>query len=205
MSGYDTRSAAQAEDLTRGPTPQTRHPDGALDEVKDTTQGPTPETRGTMRDTDAVPGASGQPMTDPTTRAGTADAPPPAPHANPSSHDAITRSEEELQVGTRQEEAGRATLRKTVETEHVTQTVPLEHEEAVITREPIADSHADAQIGEQSLDIDLTEEVVDVQKHVVPKERIRLDKDVEMEEREVSADLRTERVEVEHDPGLERR
>ena len=112
MSDYDTRRATEAEDLTRGPTPQTRHPDGALDEVKDTTQGPTPETRGTLRDTDAVPGAAGQPMTDPTTRAGAGQAPPPA-DADPSRGDAITRSEEELQVSTRQEEAGRATLRKT--------------------------------------------------------------------------------------------
>lgn len=57
------------EDLTRGPTPETRHPDGALDREADLTQGPTPVIRETMRATSDDPGAAGQPEMDQRTRA----------------------------------------------------------------------------------------------------------------------------------------
>ena len=43
--------------------------------------------------------------------------------------DAMTRSEEELRVGTTQREAGRARLRKHVVTDQVQQTVPVQREE----------------------------------------------------------------------------
>lgn len=56
------------EDLSRGPTPETRHPDGARDLETDITQGPTPETREALRATGADPGAAGQPGSDPRTR-----------------------------------------------------------------------------------------------------------------------------------------
>src|SRR4051794_7088762 len=50
----------------------------------------------------------------------------PAGHdtSGPNTDDAMTRSEEELRVGKTSEEAGRARLRKWVETEHAAQTVP---------------------------------------------------------------------------------
>jgi hypothetical protein len=61
------------EDLSRGPTPETRHPDGSEtggdDDIRDTTQGPTPETRQVMRATDDDPAAAGQPDADLRTRA----------------------------------------------------------------------------------------------------------------------------------------
>lgn len=75
------------EDLSRGPTPETRHPAGHVegtdfaegdspvgetggdDDVRDTTQGPTPETRQTMRATDDDDAAAGQPDADLETRA----------------------------------------------------------------------------------------------------------------------------------------
>lgn len=38
------------EDLTRGPTPETRHPDATVDVDADTSQGPTPETRVRVRE-----------------------------------------------------------------------------------------------------------------------------------------------------------
>jgi hypothetical protein len=63
------------EDLSRGPTPQTRHTDDdiakgdpGVDDLRDTTQGPTPETRRTMRATEDAPAAAGQPGSDPNTR-----------------------------------------------------------------------------------------------------------------------------------------
>jgi len=56
------------EDLSRGPTPETRHPHGGVDDLRDTTQGPTPEAREAMRASEADPAAFGQPEMDPGTR-----------------------------------------------------------------------------------------------------------------------------------------
>lgn len=213
MSKQKTRDPSRlaGEDLSKGPTPETRHPDGGLDDVEDTTQGPTPETRRADRSV-GDPSASGQPTSDPKTRGerggdqdqvgyrGEDRDDRAGREPRSATGDTMTRSEEELAVGTRREESGRATMRKTVETERVSQTVPVEHEEARVTREPIANGEGGgAQIGEQTIDMDLEEEVVDVDKRVVAKERLRLDKDVETEQRTVEADLRTERVEVEGD------
>ena len=58
--------------------------------------------------------------------------------------DAMTRSEEELKVGTERRETGRARLRKYVVTEEVQQTVPVQREEVRLEREPITDANVDA-------------------------------------------------------------
>jgi hypothetical protein len=70
----DTRmSDLKGEDLTKGPTPQTRHPEGKPDDITDTTEGPTPETREADRRAEAEAGqrphAAGQPESDEATRA----------------------------------------------------------------------------------------------------------------------------------------
>ncbi len=59
------------EDLSRGPTPQTRHPYGGRDLEADTSQGPTPEVRGALRAGDAdhpddlrTTGGAGMPVGD---------------------------------------------------------------------------------------------------------------------------------------------
>jgi hypothetical protein len=63
----------RGEDLSKGPTPQTRHPEGGGDDVTDTTEGPTPETRKADRaaevDKEGEATASGQPKADAGTRA----------------------------------------------------------------------------------------------------------------------------------------
>jgi hypothetical protein len=56
------------EDLSRGPTPRTRHPEGGRDDVRDTTQGPTPEIRRAFRVEDADDRAAGEPGLDRPTR-----------------------------------------------------------------------------------------------------------------------------------------
>jgi hypothetical protein len=56
------------EDLSRGPTPRTRHPEGGRDDVRDTTQGPTPEIRRAFRVEDADDRAAGEPALDRPTR-----------------------------------------------------------------------------------------------------------------------------------------
>jgi uncharacterized protein (TIGR02271 family) len=121
--------------------------------------------------------------------------------SGPATDDAMTRSEEELSVGTREREAGRARLRKYVVTDEVTETVPVKREEVRLEREPITDANVgDAMSGpdlsEEEHEVVLHEEEVVAEKRVVPKERVRLDKDVEVEERTVSEDVSREEIEV---------
>ncbi len=115
--------------------------------------------------------------------------------------DAMTRSEEELRVGTTERETGRARLRKHVVTEQVEQTVPVRREAVRIEREPITDANAgDAldgpAISEEEHEVVLYEEQVVVDKRAVPKERVRLGKDTVTDQREVSEGVRTEQVEL---------
>jgi uncharacterized protein (TIGR02271 family) len=123
--------------------------------------------------------------------------------------DAMTRSEEELRVGTRQREAGRARLRKWVETEHVETTVPVAREEVRIEREPITDTNVDRALQGQEIsegvhEVTLMEEEAVAGTQVVPKERVRLDTETVVEEQQVGADLRQERIEAEVDPDIRR-
>jgi stress response protein YsnF len=62
--------ASGGEDLSRGPTPETRHAEGGLDDVRDTTEGPTPEIRRAERLAKGGQAqAAGEPRLDPRTRA----------------------------------------------------------------------------------------------------------------------------------------
>jgi uncharacterized protein (TIGR02271 family) len=113
----------------------------------------------------------------------------------------MTRSEEELRIGTTTRESGRARLRKYVVTEHVTQTVPVQREEVRIEREPITDANRDealsgAGISEEEHEVVLHEEQPVVEKRTVPKERVRLDTDTVTDEREISEEVRKERIEA---------
>jgi uncharacterized protein (TIGR02271 family) len=124
--------------------------------------------------------------------------------SGPTTDDAMTRSEEELAVGTQRRETGRARLRKYVETENVQQTVPVQREQVRVEREPITDANRDAaldgpDISEEEHEVTLHTEEPVVEKRTVPKERIRLDKDVHTDEETVSEDVRRERVEAEGD------
>ncbi|MGI8579017.1 MAG: DUF2382 domain-containing protein [Solirubrobacteraceae bacterium] len=127
--------------------------------------------------------------------------------SGPSTDDAMTRSEEELSVGTRNTEVGRARLKKHVVTEMVTKTVPVQREEVRIEREPITDANAgDAHdgpaISEEEHEVTLHAEEPVVEKNVVAKERVRLEKDTVTDEHEVSEEVRKER--IEHEGGRDR-
>ena len=135
---------------------------------------------------------------------GGAPAPQAAPTAPTGGDDAMTRSEEELEVGTTRREAGRARLRKWVETEHVETTVPVAREEVRVEREPITEGNIDRalrgpEISEGVHEVVLTEEEVVANTEVVPKERVRLETETVVEEQRVQADLRKEHIEVEGD------
>jgi uncharacterized protein (TIGR02271 family) len=116
----------------------------------------------------------------------------------------MTRSEEELHVGTADREAGRVRLRKYVVEDEVTKTVPVRREEVRVEREPITDSNVDAatsgpEISSEEHEVVLRAEEVVAEKRAVPKERVRLDKDVQTEERQVSETLRKEQIDVDED------
>ncbi|MBV9536611.1 MAG: PRC and DUF2382 domain-containing protein [Solirubrobacterales bacterium] len=118
--------------------------------------------------------------------------------------DAMTRSEEELRVGTAARERGRVRLRKYVVTEHVQQTVPVRREEVRLEREPITDENVDEamsgpEISEAEHEVVLHEEEPVVEKRAVPKERVRLEKETVTDEAEVSEEVRKERIEPEGD------
>ncbi|WP_104181571.1 DUF2382 domain-containing protein [Arthrobacter sp. B0490] len=122
--------------------------------------------------------------------------------SGPTTDDAMTRSEEQLHVGTERREAGRARLRKYVVTENVTQTVPVSREEVRVEREPITDANrGDAfdgpAISEEEHEVVLHAERPVVEKEAVPVERVRLDKETVTENETVSSDVRKEEIEIE--------
>jgi len=122
--------------------------------------------------------------------------------SGPNTDSAMTRSEEQLHVGTETRETGRARLRKYIVTENVTKTVPVSREEVRIEREPITDANRDdatsgADLTTEEHDVVLNEERVVVDKETVPVERVRVDKDTVTEEQHVDETVRKEQVELE--------
>jgi uncharacterized protein (TIGR02271 family) len=119
--------------------------------------------------------------------------------SEPTTDDAMTRSEEELRVGTTQRERGRVRLRKYVTTEHVEQSVPVRRERVRVEREPITDANLDAatsgpDISEEEHEVVLREEEPVVEKRVVPRERVRLGKDTVTGEERVAEEVRKEQI-----------
>ncbi|TNB74277.1 DUF2382 domain-containing protein [Arthrobacter sp. BB-1] len=121
--------------------------------------------------------------------------------SGPTTDDAMTRSEEQLHVGTEREAAGRARLRKYVTTENVTKTVPVQREEVRLEREPITDANRGAalngpDISEEEHEVILHEERPVVQKEAVPVERVRLDKEVVQDDVTVNEEVRKEHIDA---------
>jgi uncharacterized protein (TIGR02271 family) len=124
--------------------------------------------------------------------------------SGPTTDNAMTLSEERLNVGTTSQESGRARLRKYVVTENVTQTVPVSHEEVRLEREPITDANIGnamdgPAISEEEHEVTLHAETPVVQKEAVPVERVRLDKTTVTEQTQVTEGVRKEEVELEGD------
>src|SRR5918992_1036941 len=130
---------------------------------------------------------------------GTPDSPGDTTEGTPT----VTRSEEELRVGKRETEAGGLRLHKWVETEQVEVPGDLRREKARVTREPVDGSVSDQEIGAEQIEVTLREEKPVVEKETVAKERIRVDKEVEMGKETVRDELRKERVDVD-DEGRRR-
>ena len=121
--------------------------------------------------------------------------------SGPTTDDAMTRSEEQLHVGTEQREAGRARLRKYVVTEQQTVNVPVSHEEVRLERESITDGNVGAAmdgpaISEEEHEVVLTEERVVVDKEAVPVERVKLGKETVTENQAVTEEVRKEQIDL---------
>ncbi len=130
--------------------------------------------------------------------------------SGPETDDAMTRSEEQLDVNKRTRQAGTARLRKWIETEDVEIRVPVRREKARMVTEPITDANRDRAMSGGDLttgehEVVLSEEVVDVDKRVVPKERVRLETETETDEVAVDDTVRKERIDFEHDESRGRR
>jgi uncharacterized protein (TIGR02271 family) len=118
--------------------------------------------------------------------------------------DAMTRSEERLDVGTEKVAAGRARLRKYIVTENVTQTVPVSREEVRLEREPVTESnrgHAlqGPDLTESEHEVTLHAEQPVIDKRVEPVERVRLGKETVTEQQQVSEDVRREEIDLQGD------
>jgi uncharacterized protein (TIGR02271 family) len=116
---------------------------------------------------------------------------------------AVTRSEEELEVDTKQVPRGQAGVRKRVVTEQQHRTVPVEREELRVQREPIpaGEGDGDAQVSADERTIELREEQPVVDKRVVPKERVRIGKEIVRDQEHISEPVRKEEVEVDQPDG----
>ena len=151
-------------------------------------------TRGT--DTDATAGRTGEGFTGDATRGAGHDT------SGPNTDDAMTRSEERVDIGTEKVATGKARLRKYVVTENVTKTVPVTHEEVRVEREPITDANrgealSGGDLTSEEHEVELTEERVVVNKETVPVERVRLGTETVTEEQQVDEEVRKEQIETE--------
>jgi uncharacterized protein (TIGR02271 family) len=121
--------------------------------------------------------------------------------SGPTTDNAMTRSEEQLNVGTRSEEVGRARLRKYVVTENVTETVPVSRDEIRVEREPITDANIGnamdgPAISEEEHEVTLRAETPVVEKEAVPVERVRLDKQTVTDHETVTEGVRKEQIDL---------
>jgi uncharacterized protein (TIGR02271 family) len=161
---------------------------------------------GTGTDVDSGTGTTGRTGTD-TNPQGTVG----HDTSGPTTDAAMTRSEEQLRVGTEQVETGRARLRKFVVTENVTTTVPVSREEVRIEREPITDANlGDAldgpAISEEEHEVVLHAERPVVAKEAVPVERVRLDTQTVTDQETVTDSVRKEQIQADTEdaPGRHR-
>ena len=117
----------------------------------------------------------------------------------------LTRSEEQLKVGTQRVEAGRARMRKYVVTEQQTVTVPVSHDEVRIVREPLQPGEftSEATIGEDVIEVAMMQDKVLVDKQVVGVEKVKLATQTVTEQQHVTEQVRKEQIEVLDDTAID--
>lgn len=123
----------------------------------------------------------------------------------------IALSQEQLNVGKRQVQAGDVQLRKVVRTEHQEVPVELRREDIEIERVPASEMSTSGTTGqafeEQTIDVPLMEEEPVVEKEARVTGGVRVTKDVETQTQTVGGDVRSEDVEIdgENTDGLDNR
>ena len=128
--------------------------------------------------------------------------------SGPTTDEAMTRSEEQLRVGTESREVGRARLRKHVVTEHQQVRVPVSREEVTLEREPVTDANRGnaydgPAISEEEHEVTLHAERPVVDTEAVAVERVRLGKETVTENETVGGEVRKEEIELDTgDRGL---
>ena len=123
-----------------------------------------------------------------------------------SDHESIVRREEELHVGTERVESGRLRIRKHVVTDHETVTVPVEREEVEIVREPLDGTSTGTRgdLGDDEIEVTLTEERPVVDKRVVDAERIGVDRRTVVDNETVQADVAREEIDIDREGDTRR-
>jgi len=126
--------------------------------------------------------------------------------SGPTTDTAMTRSEEQLRVGTQTRETGRARLRKHVVTEHQQVTVPVSHEEVTLQREPITeDNRGEAYdgpaISEEEHEVTLHAERPVVAAEAIAVERVKLGTETVTETETVGGQVRKEQIELDATDG----
>ncbi|MER5260818.1 PRC and DUF2382 domain-containing protein [Actinosynnema sp. NPDC002837] len=119
--------------------------------------------------------------------------------------DSVTRYEEELDVGTRDVEAGRVRLVKHTVTEQKDVTVPVTHEEVRVVSEPAEGTSTDRAFVDEEAEVTLRRQEPVVEKKAKAVEKVRLEKQAVTEEQHVRGEVRKERVDVERDDKTKRR
>jgi len=134
---------------------------------------------------------------------------PPAPAGLPASRPGqdgvtVTLSAEQLEVDRRRRPHERVTLRKEVVTEDVTITVPVRREVVRVVRTPIGEDE-DVDLSPPAAgevrELILMEERAVVDKRLIARERVRLEKDVVTHEEQITETVRHEEAEVDHVPA----
>jgi uncharacterized protein (TIGR02271 family) len=120
--------------------------------------------------------------------------------AGATTDEAMTRSEEQLQVGKQRRPRSRVRLQKYVATEHVPATIPVQREGVRLVEEPIVEGAEVRPSGpssaEQEPELILHEEQPVIDKRVVPRERVRLAKETVTEDQQVTESVRKEQIEL---------
>ena len=111
----------------------------------------------------------------------------------------VTLYEEQLHVGTERVESGKVRLVKHVVTENVTKTVPVSHEEVRVERVPLDGTSAEAghDFAEETIEATTYAERPVVETEAVPVEKVRLEKDVQTTDEQVSGEVRREEIDIE--------
>ena len=117
----------------------------------------------------------------------------------------LTRTEEELRVGTRAVEAGEVVVGKHVETERQQVPVNLKREEIVIERRPVNREAGATDIREDQIRVPLMEEEAVVDKRAVVKEELVIGKRVVEEQQTVDAEVRREEFDIDENARVKDR